>query len=57
MSKGLCGIVYTQLSDVEGELNGLYTYDRDVLKVDGDRLRKNAARLYETYLVLTEDEG
>lgn len=55
MSKGLCGIVYTQLSDVEGELNGLYTYDRDVLKVDGDRLRKNAARLYETYLVLTED--
>lgn len=56
LKKGLCGIVYTQLSDVEGELNGLYTYDREVLKADGDRLRKNAARLYETYLVLTEDE-
>ncbi|MBP5164115.1 MAG: hypothetical protein ILP08_01635 [Lachnospiraceae bacterium] len=56
LEKGLCGIVYTQLSDVEGELNGLYTYDRTVLKVDGDRMRKNAARLYETYYTLTENE-
>lgn len=32
---GLCGCVYTQLSDVEGEINGLYTYDRQVCKVDG----------------------
>lgn len=31
---GLCGCVYTQLSDVEGEINGLYTYDRQVEKVD-----------------------
>ena len=30
---GLCGCVYTQLSDVEGETNGLYTYDRRVRKV------------------------
>ena len=29
---GLCGCVYTQLSDVEGETNGLYTYDRLVRK-------------------------
>jgi hypothetical protein len=56
LEKGLCGIVYTQLSDVEGELNGRYTYDRTVLKVDGDRMRKNAARLYETYYTLTENE-
>lgn len=56
LEKGLCGIVYTQLSDVEGEVNGLYTYDRTVLKVDGDRMRKNAARLYETYYTLTENE-
>ena len=32
--KGLCGCVYTQLSDIEGETNGLYTYDRSVRKVD-----------------------
>ena len=31
---GLCGCVYTQLSDVEGEINGLYTYDRRQCKVD-----------------------
>lgn len=32
--KGLCGFVYTQLSDVENEINGLYSYDREVCKVD-----------------------
>ena len=36
---GLCGVVYTQLSDVEDEINGLYTYDRQVCKVDGERMR------------------
>lgn len=34
IKNGLCGAVYTQLSDVEGETNGLYTYDRQVCKVD-----------------------
>lgn len=33
---GLCGSIYTQLSDVEEEINGLYTYDRKVLKVSKD---------------------
>ena len=36
--KGLCGVVYTQLSDVEDEINGLYTYDRQVCKVEAERL-------------------
>ena len=31
--KGLCASVYTQLSDVEDELNGLMTYDRRVEKL------------------------
>ena len=31
---GLCGFVYTQLSDVEEETNGLVTYDRRVDKLD-----------------------
>lgn len=38
--KGLCGCIYTQLSDVEDETNGLLTYDRNVCKVDQDRLKK-----------------
>ncbi|MEV7975289.1 PA14 domain-containing protein [Streptomyces sp. NPDC086519] len=33
------GAVYTQISDVEGELNGLLTYDRKVVKPDVTRLR------------------
>jgi len=37
---GLCGVVYTQLSDVEDEINGLYTYDRQVCKVDAARMRE-----------------
>ncbi|MDR2929964.1 MAG: hypothetical protein LBV06_03540 [Propionibacteriaceae bacterium] len=31
---GLAAIVYTQVSDVEDEINGLLTYDRAVIKVD-----------------------
>ena len=37
--EGLCGVVYTQLSDVEDEINGLYTYDRQVCKVDAAKMR------------------
>jgi hypothetical protein len=36
--KGVCGCVYTQLSDVEDEVNGLYTYDRKVCKVDKEKM-------------------
>ncbi len=39
IEKGLCGVVYTQLSDVEDEVNGLYTYDREVCKVDVEKMR------------------
>jgi hypothetical protein len=31
--KGLAAAVYTQLSDIEDEVNGLLTYDRKVCKV------------------------
>ncbi|GGL65432.1 hydrolase [Streptomyces fumigatiscleroticus] len=37
--KGGNGAVYTQITDVEGELNGLLTYDRKVVKPDVRRLR------------------
>jgi hypothetical protein len=36
---GISGSVYTQISDVEGELNGLVTYDRAVLKVEPGPVR------------------
>ena len=40
IAAGLCGVVYTQLSDVEDEINGLYTYDRQVCKVDKAKMRE-----------------
>ena len=32
VKKGLCASIYTQLSDVEDETNGLVTYDREIVK-------------------------
>ena len=45
VEKGLCGCVYTQVSDVEDEINGFYTYDRRVCKVDPVRMREIAGML------------
>lgn len=39
IDKGLSGSVYTQITDVEGEKNGLLTYDRKVEKVDQAKVR------------------
>ncbi len=36
-ARGLNAVVYTQITDVETEANGLLTYDREVVKVDADR--------------------
>ena len=33
IEKGLCGCIYTQVSDVEEEINGFVTYDRKIVKV------------------------
>jgi len=45
VKQGLCASVYTQLSDVEDETNGLLTYDRWVTKVDRDRIADISRRL------------
>ena len=42
---GLSAAVYTQTSDVEGEVNGLLTYDRKVIKIDAAVLQKMNAPL------------
>jgi hypothetical protein len=34
VERGLSGAIYTQTTDVENEVNGLLTYDRQVMKVD-----------------------
>jgi hypothetical protein len=43
---GLSGAVYTQITDVEGEINGLLTYDREVIKMNKNELRELNLSLY-----------
>jgi hypothetical protein len=38
--KGMSGAVYTQITDVERELNGIMTYDRAAFKTDPKKLRR-----------------
>ncbi len=47
--EGLCGSVYTQLSDVEGEINGLLTYDRERTKIESDELKKINDAIYSCF--------
>jgi hypothetical protein len=43
---GLCAAVYTQVSDVETECNGLMTYDRAIVKPDVEQLAAAHAKLH-----------
>ena len=43
--RGLCGAIYTQVSDVEDETNGLLSFDRRVQKVRPEELRPIADEL------------
>ena len=39
IERGLCASIFTQLSDVEDEVNGFLTYDRQVCKVDESKMK------------------
>jgi hypothetical protein len=52
--KGLSGAVYTQTTDVETELNGLLTYDRELIKPDTARLKAAIKAVYKPAPKLTE---
>ncbi len=43
--RGLAASIYTQVSDVEQEVNGLLTYDRASVKVNADEILKMSERL------------
>ncbi len=43
--KGLCATVYTQVSDVEDETNGLFTFDRRVLKIKEQEFKPIADKM------------
>lgn len=44
-AKGLCATVYTQLSDVEDEMNGMVSYDRELVKFPVEGIRELNERL------------
>ena len=48
---GLSAAVYTQTTDVEGEVNGFMTYDRKIIKMPVEELKKSNVRLYDPTLV------
>ena len=45
IKKGLCAAILTQVSDIEDEINGLVTYDREIVKVDPVRMRAISRQL------------
>jgi hypothetical protein len=45
VEKGLCATIYTQISDVEDEINGVLTYDRKICKLQEDTMLPIAAAL------------
>ena len=49
IDRGLCATVYTQVSDVEDETNGLVTYDRQVVKVKRDDMLQIAKAIEDKF--------
>ena len=45
--KGLAAAIYTQTTDVEIETNGLMTYDRQIIKIAVEELKKMHEKLYK----------
>ena len=45
---GFAGAIYTQITDVEIEVNGLMTYDRKVVKLDQERLHAINTKVIES---------
>ncbi len=48
--KGLCASIYTQVSDVEEEINGIMTYDRQVIKLTPEEALPIAEKLKKAVL-------
>lgn len=56
ISRGLSGVVYTQLSDIEEEINGIFTWDRKELKMDRSRLKEINRKMFDRFSRAVKDE-
>lgn len=63
VAQGAAAAIYTQTTDVEGEVNGLITYDRKITKIPVSYLHQIHSRLYNvksakpTILIADAQEG
>lgn len=48
IKKGLSGVIYTELNDIEDETNGIFTYDR-ILKINEDVIKHINSKIDETF--------
>ena len=55
LARGLSALVYTQLTDVEDEVNGLFTADRAACKVEPDAVREVNAALAAAFAEACEE--
>lgn len=49
VKQGLAASIYTQVSDVHGEVNGLWTFDRRVMKVEAEAVRQLNLELQQRF--------
>lgn len=49
LERGLCSSIYTQTSDIEEEINGIMTYDRDEVKFVEEEVKKLNKKLYRMF--------
>ncbi len=54
IKKGLSALVYTQVSDIEDEVNGIFTWDRGVLKINRRVLQEMNRELFEEFETCVE---
>ena len=57
IEKGLSASVYTELSDVEDETNGLLTYDREILKVAPEKIAELNRQTAEVFAGVVRGNG
>lgn len=55
IAKGLSAAFYTQLSDIENEINGIVTYDREVMKIDPSVIRRMNRKIQRVFRECTEE--
>lgn len=49
VARGMCSTIYTQTSDIEEEINGLMTYDREENKFVEEELKEIHKKLYRVF--------